>query len=238
MNGKKILFVEDDKSLNYIVRDQLKVAGYDVREAYDGERAWELFEHESFDLCLLDVMLPQIDGFSLAQQIRNVNQMVPILFLTAKSMHEDLIYGFSVGGDDYITKPFEMDELLMRISVFLRRRFIHSGKEVIKRCRLGRYMVDFDDALTMTADDGTVKMLTYKEAQLLQYFCDHTGQILNRSDILKQVWGSDDYYLGRSLDVFISHLRKYTKEDPDIKIVNLHGIGFKFVGEVSEIQRA
>ncbi|MEN6452805.1 MAG: response regulator transcription factor [Prolixibacteraceae bacterium] len=225
--GKKILLVEDDSTLNFIICDHLSEAGYEVTETNDGEKAFKIFTNESFDLCLFDVMLPKLDGFSLAKKIRETNQVVPILFLTAKSLPEDKINGFTLGADDYITKPFRMDELLMRIKVFLKRsQPLDSFLPEVKSCKVGKFDFYYDN-LTLL-DQDTCKILTYKEAQLLKYFCEHSNTVLNRSEILKNVWGSDDYYLGRSLDVFISRLRKYLNGDPDIKILNIHGIGFRF----------
>lgn len=225
--GKKILLVEDDNTLNFIISDHLQGAGYEVTETGDGEKAFQFFTNEFFDLCLLDVMLPKLDGFALARKIREVNQLVPILFLTAKSLPEDKLNGFALGADDYITKPFSMEELLMRIKVFLKRsQPIDHLLQEIKSCKIGRFDFYYDN-LTLT-HQNTCKTLTYKEAQLLKYFCEHPNTVLSRSDILKSVWGSDDYYLGRSLDVFISRLRKYLSNDPDIRILNIHGIGFRF----------
>lgn len=232
-SGKKILLVEDDTTLNFIICDHLQEAGYQVTETGDGEKAFHIFVAEKFDLCLLDVMLPKLDGFSLARKIRATNQLVPILFLTAKSLPEDKINGFAVGADDYITKPFSMEELLMRIKVFLKRSqpFDNLLQET-KNCKVGQYDFYYDN-LTLL-HQNTCKTLTYKEAQLLKYFCEHSNTVLSRSEILKSVWGSDDYYLGRSLDVFISRLRKYLNNDPDIKIINLHGIGFRFNAPVEK----
>ena len=229
-NKPNILLVEDDQSLNFIIYDHLEEAGYNVTEAKDGEQAFKLFQEVNFDLCLLDVMLPKLDGFSLAEKIREHNQTVPILFLTAKSLQEDKITGFSLGGDDYITKPFSMEELLMRIKVFLRRTG-HQPLTSAKKYGIGHFDFYFEE-LTLTSPQGT-KTLTYKEAQLLKYFCEHSETVLHRSDILTNVWGSDDYYLGRSLDVFISRLRKYLKSDSGIRIINLHGIGFRFNAKIT-----
>lgn len=227
LTGKKILLVEDDKTLNFIIRDNLEEAGYQVKASEDGQSAFELFNQDQFDLCLLDVMLPKLDGFSLAKKIRVKDQSVPILFLTAKAMSEDKINGFTIGGDDYITKPFSMEELLLRIRVFLKRSHTdETQSDDLKNCKIGHFNFLFDN---LTLEHGEEKRtLTYKEAELLRYFCEHSNAVLSRSDILKKVWGSDDYYLGRSLDVFISRLRKYLKSDPNIKIINLHGIGFRF----------
>ncbi|MGQ7870499.1 response regulator transcription factor [Sunxiuqinia sp. sy24] len=233
LTGKKILLVEDDKTLNFIIRDNMEEAGYEVKAAENGQDAYEIFTNNSFDLCLLDVMLPKLDGFSLAKKIREKDQSIPILFLTAKAMTEDKINGFTIGGDDYITKPFSMEELLLRIKVFLKR----SHTDVLEAEELNNYQVGhfnfLFDNLTLQYEDEK-RTLTYKEAELLKYFCDHANSVLSRSDILKNVWGSDDYYLGRSLDVFISRLRKYLKSDSNIKIINLHGIGFRFNAPVEK----
>lgn len=227
LSGKKILLVEDDKTLNFIIRDNLEEAGYDVKAAGDGQEGYEIFDKNSFDLCLLDVMLPKLDGFSLAKKIREKDQSIPILFLTAKAMTEDKIKGFTIGGDDYITKPFSMEELLLRIKVFLKRSQTDElESDEVNSCKVGHFDFLFDNLTLQHGDEK--RTLTYKEAELLRYFCEHSNAVLSRSDILKNVWGSDDYYLGRSLDVFISRLRKYLKSDPDIKIINLHGIGFRF----------
>ena len=225
--GKKILLVEDDKTLNFIIRDNLEEAGYLVTAAEDGEIALKKFAETEFDLCLFDVMLPKLDGFSLAKKVRESNEGIPILFLTAKSLTEDKINGFSLGGDDYITKPFSMEELLMRIKVFLKRSMpTNELSEEITSCRVGHFDFYFDNLTLQSTEDK--RTLTFKEAELLRYFCENPNTVLSRSDILKNVWGSDDYYLGRSLDVFISRLRKYLSSDEDIKIINLHGIGFRF----------
>lgn len=227
LTGKKILLVEDDKTLNFIIRDNLEEAGYTVTTAEDGDMAYKKFMANEFDLCLFDVMMPKLDGFSLAKKIREQNVDVPILFLTAKSLNEDKINGFAIGGDDYITKPFSMEELLMRIKVFLKRNLTTPDiSDTSTACKIGHFYFYFDN-LTLHSPDEK-RTLTYKEAELLRYFCENPNTVLSRSDILKNVWGSDDYYLGRSLDVFISRLRKYLGSDENIKIINLHGIGFRF----------
>ncbi len=225
--GKKILLAEDDKTLNFIIRDNLEEAGYLVTTADDGDAALRIFKENEFDLCLLDVMMPKLDGFSLAKKIREENEVIPILFLTAKSLNEDKINGFAIGGDDYITKPFSMEELLMRIKVFLKRSMTPTEEQgEFLNCKVGHFNFFFDN-LTLQHEDEK-RTLTYKEAELLRFFCENPNKVLSRSDILKNVWGSDDYYLGRSLDVFISRLRKYLSSDENIKIINLHGIGFRF----------
>ena len=225
--GEKILLVEDDQTLNFIIRDNLEQSGYLVSSAENGESALELFTSDKFSLCLLDVMLPKKDGFTLAKEIRAINDHVPIIFLTARSMTEDRITGLTIGGDDYITKPFSMEELLLKINIFLKRSLNLSEAVTDQNYyKIGIFNFYFDSLILES--NGERKTLTYKEAELLRYFCDNSNTVLSRSDILKQVWGSDDYYLGRSLDVFISRLRKYLGNDENIKILNLHGIGFRF----------
>jgi len=225
--GEKILLVEDDQTLNFIIKDNLEQSGYVVTSADDGESAIKLFKSEKFSLCLLDVMLPKKDGFTVAKEIREIDDHVPIIFLTARSMTEDRITGLTIGGDDYITKPFSMEELLLKIRIFLKRSLTSSdaGNDQ-SYYKVGSFIFYFDSLILDC--NGERKTLTYKEAELLRYFCDNPNKVLSRSDILIQVWGSDDYYLGRSLDVFISRLRKYLSSDENIKILNLHGIGFRF----------
>ena len=225
--GEKILLVEDDQTLNFIIKDNLEQNGYVVTSAEDGESAIKFFRSEKFSLCLLDIMLPKKDGFTLAKEIREVDDHVPIIFLTARSMTEDRITGLTIGGDDYITKPFSMEELLLKIRIFLKRS-LNIGETGNDQSfyKVGIFTFYFD-SLNLDCN-GERKTLTYKEAELLRYFCDNPNKVLSRSDILIQVWGSDDYYLGRSLDVFISRLRKYLSSDENIKILNLHGIGFRF----------
>ena len=231
--GEKILLVEDDQTLNFIIKDNLEQNGYVVSSAEDGESAIKLFKSEKFSLCLLDVMLPKKDGFTLAKEIREVDDHVPIIFLTARSMTEDRITGLTIGGDDYMTKPFSMEELLLKIRIFLKRSLNISEANNDQNCyKVGRFNFYFDSLILDC--NGERKTLTYKEAELLRYFCDNPNKVLSRSDILTQVWGSDDYYLGRSLDVFISRLRKYLSSDENIKILNLHGIGFRFNALISK----
>ena len=231
--GEKILLVEDDQTLNFIIKDNLEQNGYVVTSAEDGESAMVLFKSDKFSLCLLDVMLPKKDGFTLAKEIREIDDHVPIIFLTARSMTEDRINGLTIGGDDYMTKPFSMEELLLKIRVFLKRSLnIGEANNDQNYYKVGRFNFYFDSLILDS--NGERKTLTYKEAELLRYFCDNPNKVLSRSDILIQVWGSDDYYLGRSLDVFISRLRKYLSSDENIKILNLHGIGFRFNAFISK----
>lgn len=224
----KILLVEDDEALRFIVKDNLEQYNYTVKVAENGEIALELFNKNNFDLILLDVMLPKIDGFQVAKTIRKSNEQVPIIFLTARSMTEDRITGLTLGGDDYIPKPFSMEELLLKIKIFLKRSSSQPIANNIssKSISIGNY--DFyPDDLTLSID-GNPRTLTLKESELIRYFAENTNKVLSRNEILQNIWGSDDYFLGRSLDVFISRLRKYFKDDPNIKITNLHGIGFRF----------
>ena len=226
-SGEHIFLVEDDQTLNFIVRDNLEQNGYKVTAVDDGQKAITEFEKDKFSICILDVMLPKKDGFTVAREIRKKDDHVPIIFLTAKSMTEDRIKGLSIGGDDYITKPFSMEELLLRIKVFLKRSLKPDNTDGIPVARRVRVYNFYFENLILECGDKR-KTLTYKEAELLKYFCENSNKVLSRSEILMNVWGSDDYYLGRSLDVFISRLRRYLKDDPDIKILNLHGIGFRF----------
>lgn len=221
---KKILLVEDDPSLGFVIKDNLSLKGYDVTLCKDGLEGEESFQNSDFNLCIFDIMLPKKDGFSLAQSVRKKNTTIPILFLSAKSMLEDKLEGFRTGADDYITKPFSLEELLCRVEVFLRR-----SAEAVKKEEtiffLGRYEFDFSN-LTLNSE-GAEKTLTQKEAEVLKLLYQNRERVLKREEILKHVWGDDDYFMGRSMDVFISKLRKYLKEDPTVRIVNYHGIGFK-----------
>lgn len=224
----KILLVEDDEALRFIVKDNLEQNGYEVEAAADGQIALDFFEQSTFDLIILDVMLPKIDGFQVAEKIRKSNEHVPIIFLTARSMTEDKIKGLTIGGDDYIPKPFSMEELLLKIKIFLRRSQSLPINNQAENgfIKIGRFLFHPEE-LSLSIDDNT-RSLTLKEAELIRFFAGHPNKVLSRNEILEQVWGSDDYFLGRSLDVFISRLRKYFKADPTVKIVNLHGIGFRF----------
>ncbi|HQU58148.1 MAG: response regulator transcription factor [Phaeodactylibacter sp.] len=219
-----ILYVEDDESLSFVTRDNLELQGYQITHCGDGRQALELAHSQHFDLCILDVMLPEIDGFTLAREIRKYDREVPILFLTAKSLKEDRLQGLRLGGDDYITKPFSIEELILRVEVFLRRNKI-SQPQAPDRYKLGNFEFDYEN-LALFNEDNTFQ-LTQKEADLLKLFADNRNQVLKRSDILEKLWGEDDYFLGRSLDVFISRLRKYLRSDENLKIETLHGVGFR-----------
>jgi DNA-binding response OmpR family regulator len=222
----RILYVEDDETLSFITKDHLELKGYEVRHCIDGQQAMETFKAEEFDLCVLDVMLPKMDGFTLAAEIRKRDKHIPILFLTAKSLKDDRLEGLRLGGDDYITKPFSIEELILRIEVFLKRNKVYS-EATTRQFVLGKYTFDYSN-LTLT-DGSEANNLTQREADLLQYLAENPNRVIKRSDILLSVWGEDDYFLGRSLDVFISRLRKYLKSDDRIGIENVHGVGFRFI---------
>ncbi|MEK6780210.1 MAG: response regulator transcription factor [Bacteroidota bacterium] len=219
----KIILIEDDSSLGFVIKDNLLVKGYDVTLCGDGDEGQKVFDSNRFDLCILDVMMPKKDGFTLAKSIRAKNQQIPILFITAKSMLEDKINGFHAGGDDYIVKPFSMEELCLRIEVFLRRSKPDSTQE--QNFTLGDFTFNLHN-YTLHHLTG-LKTLTQKEAEVLKLLCQNQERVLKREEILKQVWGNNDYFMGRSMDVFISKLRKLLKEDPNVQIVNYHGVGFK-----------
>lgn len=220
-----LLYVEDDESLSFVTRDNLALQGYEITHCNNGKDALEKIQGQPFDLCILDVMLPEIDGFTLAQEIRAKNPHVPIIFLTAKSLKEDKLHGLKIGGDDYITKPFSIEELLLKIDIFLRRRSIHQAPAPTQY-RFGEYQFDYGN-LQLTRN-GNGRTLTQKEADLLRFFLEHPNQVVKRATILEELWGEDDYFMGRSLDVFISRLRKYLCEDESLRIENIHGVGFKF----------
>jgi len=223
MQQTEILLVEDDASLGFIIKDNLEMKGWKVDLFADGLSGWEAFKKKKYSLCILDVMLPKIDGFVIAENIRAINGAVPILFLTARATKEDKIAGFKKGADDYITKPFSIEELQYRVAVFLKRSGADSGNS--NSVKLGNYVFDPVN-LTLTIGDQKTE-LTQMEADLLKLFIAQKGTLIKREEILKTVWNSDDYFLGRSLDVFISKLRKYLKADPNIEIVNQFGVGFR-----------
>lgn len=222
-----ILLVEDDENLGMLTQEGLEDKGYHVVWAKDGVEGYETFHSEKFNICLIDVMMPKKDGFTLAREIRAVDQNVPIFFLTARALEEDKIEGLSIGVDDYITKPFSMDELDLRIQNIIKRVQGRSdtGKQNKDIYQLGRYEFNYPEQ-TLTID-GEVKKLTKKESALLRLLCIHQGEVLQRNSILRIIWGSDDYFLGRSMDVFITKLRKYLTDDENINISNIHGVGFK-----------
>ncbi|MDC3252750.1 response regulator transcription factor [Crocinitomicaceae bacterium] len=225
----KILLVEDDTSLGFVITDQLTSEGYDVTLCSNGAEGFKRFNEESFHMCIFDVMMPKKDGFSLAKDIRKINSNIPILFLSAKSNDEDKVEGFRSGGDDYLTKPFNTEELQLRVAAMLRRVNIKT-EENKSSYQIGGYL--FDTLNFELTHPNFEKTLTKKEAQILTILCKFMNQVVSRELVLTGVWGQDDYFVGRSLDVFITKLRKYLKHDEFIQIVNVHGIGFKL--EVSQ----
>ncbi|MBI3238741.1 MAG: response regulator transcription factor [Flavobacteriia bacterium] len=220
----KILLVEDDTNLGFVIADQLKSEGYQVVLCSNGQEGHIRFTEDNYHLCIFDVMMPKKDGFTLAREIRKINTETPILFLTAKSMTEDKVAGFNAGGDDYLTKPFSFDELSVRVKALLKRVNIHEETED-KLIQLGNYVFDTEN-FTLKHPEFE-KTLTKKEAMVLKLLCQFKNQVLPRETILTAVWGQDDYFAGRSMDVFITKLRKYLSQDDSISIANIHGIGFK-----------
>jgi DNA-binding response OmpR family regulator len=222
-----ILLAEDDENLRFVIQDNLELRGFKVESASNGKDALEKFRLQKVGLCILDVMMPEMDGFALAQKIREQDAHVPILFLTARGLKEDRLQGFRVGGDDYLTKPFSIEELLFRMEVFLKRPVVQERRET-----QGSYKTAglefFPAHLRIDSADGS-QTLTYKEAELLELLFRNNGQVLRREDILMKIWGTDDYYKGRSLDVFVSRIRKFLQVDPSIEIQTVHGVGFKFL---------
>ncbi|WP_338769299.1 response regulator transcription factor [Bernardetia sp. ABR2-2B] len=233
MSSKKILFVEDDPTLGFVVKDHLTLEGYIIEWIKDGQTAFETFEKEenNFDLCIFDVMLPKLDGFELAQKVRAKNKQIPILFLTAKSLQEDRLHALRIGADDYLTKPFSIEELVLKIEVFLRRSVIsQTDNSKNSSIKIGNYIFDIKN-MSLLSPSQKKHSLTSREAELLELFCKNKEQVLRREFILTELWGDDDYFLGRSLDVFISRLRKYLKEDSNVKIENIPRVGFKITAK-------
>jgi DNA-binding response OmpR family regulator len=222
----KILYVEDDLTLSFVTRDNLELYGYEIDFCEDGVEALQKFNITYYDLCILDVMLPKMDGYDLAKKIRAKNENIPIIFLTAKSTKEDKIHGLKLGADDYITKPFSIEELVLKIEVFLKRsRQPVSNHEDSKNCAFGHFVFDISNHLLKSPD--VEKQLTHREAELMKVLCRNHDTIIKRDDLLMQVWGDDHYFASRSLDVFISRLRKLIKSDPSVKIENIHNVGYR-----------
>jgi two-component system, OmpR family, response regulator len=233
MKKFRILLVEDDTNMNYMLSDNLAMSGYDVDSHADGQSALSGFIKQRCDLCILDVMLPGKDGFELATDIRKLDLHVPIIFLTAKNLREDKIHGFRLGADDYITKPFSVEELLLRIETILKRVYRYPSKaDTAFICRLGAFTCNFANQQLMMNDE--VIGVTNKEAKLLQLFSSNINQVISRDAIQKAIWEDEGYFVGRSLDVFVSRLRKILSPDPSINIVNVHGVGYKL--EISRQQ--
>lgn len=221
--NEKILLVEDNETLGYILKEYLEMKGFDVDLAIDGTQGLRRFQKSPFDLCILDVMMPEMDGFELAKEIKTISMDMPIIFLTAKALKVDVLKGFNIGADDYIVKPVNEEELVARIKAVLRRS--HSMKETADLTyEVGCYRFDFANQKLFLEDE--VKMLTEKEAKLLKLLCEYKGRLLPRQKVLKSLWNNNDYFTRRSMDVFISRLRKYLSKDEHIQIKNVYGSGF------------
>lgn len=228
---KKILLVEDDPNLGMLLQDYLQLKGkFNIVLCVDGEEGLRAFNKQSFDLCILDVMMPKKDGFALGKEIRKINETVPIIFATAKAMMEDKASAYDLGGDDYITKPFRIEELLLRINALLKRVSSKETKttEVVQsQFQIGNYTFDYTTQLIQ--HNGQQQKLSTKEAELLQLLCLKQNAVLTREEALISIWHDDNYFNGRSMDVFLSKLRKYLKEDPKVEILNVHGKGYKLL---------
>ena len=222
----KILLCEDDENLGMLLREYLQAKGFTTELCADGELGYKAFLKTKFDICVLDVMMPKKDGFTLAKEIRNSNQDIPIIFLTAKTLKEDILEGFKIGADDYITKPFSMEELVFRIEAIIRRTKGKKNKESTVY-RIGQFTFDTQKQLLCLGDDQ--RKLTTKENELLALLCSHANEILQRDFALKTIWIDDNYFNARSMDVYITKLRKHLKDDPQIEIINIHGKGYKLI---------
>ena len=222
----KILLCEDDENLGMLLREYLQAKGFSTELCADGELGYKAFLKTKFDICVLDVMMPKKDGFTLAKEIRNSNQDIPIIFLTAKTLKEDILEGFKIGADDYITKPFSMEELVFRIEAIIRRTKGKKNKESTVY-RIGQFTFDTQKQLLCLGDEQ--RKLTTKENELLALLCSHANEILQRDFALKTIWIDDNYFNARSMDFYITKLRKHLKDDPQIEIINIHGKGYKLI---------
>lgn len=237
--NNRILLVEDDQNFGDVLRSYLEMHDYNVTLATDGMAGLESYKKAEYDLCIFDVMMPKKDGFTLAKEIREMDGEMPIIFLTAKTMKNDVLQGFKIGADDYITKPFNSEELLYRIQAILKRSQQKADpREEIKEFNIGRYHFNYPlRILTFKSEESgkeEKEKLSPKEAQLLRMFCMYINDILPRSEALTKIWGEDNYFTARSMDVFVTKLRKYLKHDPNIEIVNIHGNGFQLLVRSSE----
>ena len=222
----KILLAEDDKNLGNLLKEYLEAKGYSTHLAVNGKEAFDLFVRKKFDACIFDIMMPVQDGYTLASEVRKINPAMPVIFLTAKSMKEDVIEGFNVGADDYITKPFSMEELLARLQAILRRTLPKIDSEKAE-FTVGKYKFDYKTQLLELK--GKQQKLTTKEADLLKLLCLNMNNVVDREFALNSIWKDNNYFSGRSMDVYIAKLRKYLKEDSAVEIVNVHGRGFKLL---------
>jgi len=226
----KILLCEDDTNLGMVLKNYLELNDYDVTLERDGRLGLAAFQREKFDICLLDVMMPNMDGFKVAEEIRDINPDVPLFFLSAKTMKEDIIQGYKLGADDYITKPFDSEVLLHKIKAIIKRNEEDHREELYAEYDLGKY--HFNPRLRELTVNGITQTLSPKENDLLKMLADYKNDLLPREIALKKIWGSDTYFNGRSMDVYIAKLRKYLKEDEKLEIVNIHGNGFRLVVSV------
>ncbi|MEZ5103432.1 MAG: response regulator transcription factor [Draconibacterium sp.] len=223
----KLLLAEDDENLGLLLKEYLVAKGYDANLYPDGEAAYKGFMREHYDICILDIMMPKKDGFTLAKDIRIVNADIPVIFLTAKNMKEDVLEGFKLGADDYITKPFSMEELILRIEAILRRTSSENQANTQMVFNLGKYTFDTRKQI-LTDGEESVK-LTTKEADLLKLLCQNANKVLERNYALKSIWIDDNYFNARSMDVYITKLRKHLKDEPSVEIINVHGKGYKLI---------
>ena len=223
----KILLCEDDSNLGLVLKNYLELDEYEVTLERDGRLGLAAFQRESFDLCLLDVMMPNVDGFKLAEEIRDIDPDVPLFFLSAKTLKEDIIQGYKLGADDYITKPFDSEVLMLKIKAIIKRNEEDHKESDNQEYQLGNY--HFNPKLRELKHGDLIQVLSPKENELLKMLSEHKNDLLNREKALKKIWGSDTYFNGRSMDVYIAKLRKFLKEDPQIEIVNIHGNGFRLV---------
>ena len=236
---QNILLVEDDQNFGDVLRSYLEMHDYEVELAVDGEEGLLKYNKGSYDLCVLDVMMPKKDGFTLAKEIREKDKTTPLIFLTAKSLKEDILEGLKIGADDYITKPFNSEELLLRVQAILRRSGTKEDpQEEVKEFDLGKFNFNYPlRILRHTESDGVVTKdnLSPKEAHLLRLFCIHKNDVLPRSVALTKIWGEDNYFTARSMDVFVTKLRKYLSKDKDLEIVNIHGNGFRLIDRTEAV---
>jgi DNA-binding response OmpR family regulator len=222
---QRVLLLEDDPNLGLIVQEHLQMNGFDVDLCANGEIGLARFDREHYAICLVDVMMPRMDGFTFAREVRRRDRDIPLIFLTAKSLKEDKIEGFRIGCDDYITKPFSVEELLLRIQAVLRRAGGTTAEDTRTKFTVGNY--SFDSVLRVLRGTSEERRLTPKEADLLRLLCVHQGKTLDRDLALREIWGEESYFNARSMDVFVSKLRKYFKDDPRIEISSIHGVGFR-----------
>ncbi|WP_296705140.1 response regulator transcription factor [Algoriphagus sp.] len=232
MSKAKLLVVEDDPNLGDILQEYLEMKGYEPTLCRDGEEGWNKFKKDKYDLCLLDIMMPKKDGFTLAKEIKKVQEDLPVLFLTAKNQKDDIIEGLKIGADDYITKPFSMEELLLRVTAILRRTQKSTEISPLKIYNFGDLVLHYDEQY-LEGPKGKHK-LTSKENELIRLLASEINKLVNRSHALKQIWGDDSYFNARSMDVYLSKIRKLLKDDPKVQIITVHGEGFKMI--VSEEQ--